>query len=266
MKQVLQHILTLLVALTAYINMCAQTVTNVEARQEGQTIVITFNMDKPADVSLYYSTSGKYGKYMWINSKYLTKQRISSTKYSYTWDVLGQCGEFSFNNVVFRVEAKEIKTMPFLISFGGFYSLINNELGTIYKIGYKAVYLGLKTNFLIIESNANFESTAQGSYYEKNSEEVSRWSALLGLNLLRRERFSFYTGLGYGFRNYYAKVVSQYAAQNGKICKITDNSAKGLELECGVNWFMSDYFGYSIGYSVLAFKYSELTGGIILRW
>ena len=262
MKRFLLYILLLLPCTLLH----AQTVTNVEARQEGQTIVITFNMDKPAEVSLYYSTSGKYGKYQWINSKYLTKQRISSTKYSYTWDVLGQCGDFSFNNVIFRVEAKEIKTMPFLISFGGFYSFINNDLGTAYRIGYNAVYLGLKTNFLIIESNAKLQSTAQGSYYVKNSEEVSRWSATLGLNLLRHERFSFYTGLGYGFRNYYATILSPDAAQNGKICKITDNSAKGLEMECGVNLFMSDYFGYSIGYSVLAFKYSELTGGIILRW
>lgn len=259
MKRFLLYILLLLPCTLLH----AQTVTNVDARQDGQNIVITFNMDKPTDVSLYYSTSGKYGTYKLIDSKYLSKQRISSTEYRYTWDVLGQCGEFSFNNVVFRVEAKKIK--PYLISFGGFYSFINNDLGTAYRIGYNAVYLGLKTNFFI-ETNANFESTAQGSYFVKNSEEVSRWSATLGLNLLRRERFSFYTGLGYGFRNYYATILSPDAAQNGKICKITDNSAKGLEMECGVNLFMSDYFGYSIGYSVLAFKYSELTGGIILRW
>ena len=262
MKRFLLYILLLLPCTLLH----AQTVTNVDARQDGQNIVITFNLDKPADVSLYYSTSGKYGTYKWIDSKYLTKQRISSTEYCYIWNVIGQCGEFSFNNVVFRVEAKKIKAKPYLISGGVFYSFINEDLGTAYRIGYNAVYLGLKTNFLIIESNAKPQSTAQGSYYVKNSEEVSRWSALLGVNLLRRERFSLYTGLGYGIRNYYAKVVSPYTEQDGKICKITDNSAKGLEMECGVNLFMSDYFGYSIGYSVLAFKYSELTGGIILRW
>lgn len=262
MKRFLLYILLLLPCTLLH----AQTVTNVDARQDGQNIVITFNMDKPTDVSLYYSTSGKYGTYKLIDSKYLSKQRITSTEYRYTWDVLGQCGDFSFNNVVFRVEAKKIKAKPYLISGGVFYSFINEDLGTAYRIGYNAVYLGLKTNFLIIESNAKLQSTAQGSYYVKNSEEVSRWSATLGLNLLRRERFSFYTGLGYGIRNYYATIVSPDAAQNGKICKITENSAKGLEMECGVNLFMSDYFGYSIGYSVLAFKYSELTGGIILRW
>lgn len=259
MKQVLQHILTLLVALTAYINMCAQTVTNVEARQEGQTIVITFNMDKPAEVSLYYSTSGKYGKYQWINSKYLTKQRISSTKYSYTWDVLGQCGDFSFNNVVFRVEAQKLESYPFYISIGGFYSL-NNDLGAIFRLGYKGMYVGYKTNFkknqYYIDKNLN----VQTDIFRKDSELVSLWGVMGGANWFWRHKYSIYTGAGYGQRVFSAERLS------GNRYKIDDNSTQGLILETGVNAFISNHVGFSIGYSVLTFQYSEFMGGIVFRW
>ena len=263
MKRFLLYILLLLPCTLLH----AQTVTNVDARQDGQNIVITFNMDKPADVTLYYSTSGRYGSYKLIENRYLTKQRISSTEYCYIWNVIGQCGEFSFNNVVFRVEATKSRATtykseehPCILSLGGFYSL-NDDFGAVARFGYKAVYAGFKSNFKTNKEFSNYKANIKTDYFQVGSEVISRWSGVLGINWFWRKNLSLYTGIGYGKRIYTATRVS-----TGNRCIVEDNSAKGIELETGANAFLTSKFGLSLGYSVLAFKYSEFTGGVIFRW
>lgn len=272
MKQVLQYILTLLVALTAYINMCAQTVTNVEARQEGQTIVITFNMDKPADFDLYFSSSGTYGKFVYIDKEYLDIQRLSDNEYYCRWHVLDQFEEFDNNFVVFRVEPKKSRTEaykseanPCYFSFGGFYSL-NDDLGATIRFGYKGVYAGFKSNFRTNKDFSNYNVNIKSDYFREGSELVSRWSGVLGCNLFWRQKVMLCLGVGYGTRIFTAERISTVAWQNGKRCLIEDNSAKGLELETDVNAFLTDKCGLSFGYSVLAFNYSEFMCGLVFRW
>lgn len=153
--------------------------------------------------------------------------------------------------------------LPFLFSLGCFFSS-NDDFGASFRLGYKVGYLGFKSNFRNNESN--YEATANSYYYEKNSEKISRWSALGGMRFLWKRDVSFYIGLGYGVRNYYAKAASQYSWQDGELYKITDNSVTGLELEGGVNLYGTKHLGITVGYSVLAFKYSEFTGGVIFRW
>lgn len=153
--------------------------------------------------------------------------------------------------------------LPFLFSLGCFFSS-NDDFGASFRLGYKVGYLGFKSNFRNNESN--YEATANSYYYEKNSEKISRWSALGGMRFLWKRDISFYIGLGYGVRNYYAKAASQYSWQDGELYKITDNSVTGLELEGGVNLYGTKHLGITAGYSVLAFKYSEFTGGVIFRW
>ena len=257
MKRFLVYILLLLPCTLLH----AQTVTNVDARQDGQNIVITFNMDKPTDVTLYYSTSGRYGSYKLIENRYLTKQRISSTEYCYIWNVTGQCGEFSFNNVVFRVEAEEetTKSNSFFLSLGGFYSL-NNDFGATFRLGYNAMYVSVKTNF---KTEKYYESPINTTtdYFMDGSEAVNRWSILLGVNWFWRNRVSFYTGAGIGER-----VFSAIPCNEQNRVLIDKNSANGLELECGLNLRITEDFGVTAGYSVLDFKYSEFMGGIFFRW
>lgn len=255
MRRILLYILLLLPSTLLH----AQTVTNVDARQDGQNIVITFNMDKPADVSISYSTSGRHGPYFWVDSNYLSKRRISSTEYRYTWDVLGQCGDFSFNNVVFRVEAKEIKASSYFLSLGGFYSL-NNDFGATFRFGNK-VYVRFKTNFQLKEYFTVVNPST--IYFEDGSDAVNRWSALFGINWFLQNRISFYTGAGYGRRIFTTRAT---LGSIHRRYKIKENSATGLELECGLNLFVTEHFGFTMGYSVLAFKYSEFMGGVIFRW
>ena len=110
MKRVILHSILFFLILLSCGNGFAQTVTNVEARQEGQTIVITFNMDKPADFDLYFSSSGTYGKFVYIDKEYLDIQRLSDNEYYCRWHVLDQFEEFDNNFVIFRVEPKKSRT------------------------------------------------------------------------------------------------------------------------------------------------------------
>lgn len=82
----------------------SQTISNVDANQEGQAIAITFTMDEPADVNILYSTAGVKGTYVQIPNQYLQKVPMQGTQYKYLWDVLEQLGDFTYENVVFKVE------------------------------------------------------------------------------------------------------------------------------------------------------------------
>ena len=83
----------------------AAQVSNVDAYQEEKNIIITFDTEKDASLFyIYYSTNGKNGKFNLISSS-LTKEKISATKYKYTWKVLESFDKFIYDNVVFKVEA-----------------------------------------------------------------------------------------------------------------------------------------------------------------
>lgn len=246
-------------------------VTNVDAYQEGKNIIITFDADKDASLFyVYYSTNGKNGKFNLISSS-LNKEKISATKYKYTWNVLESFDDFIYDNVVFKVEAYKYQTQQsyssksttkpyssntaktsslkqrknweshnFYMSFGGFYSL-NNDLGFHTKLGYKGVYIGHKTN-----------------YFQSNDDlhiEINRFSLLVGYNWFWKKRLSIYTGFGYGKREYLWKQT-----------KVDINSKEGLEVEGGLNYMFSPNAGVTLGYSTLQLVYSDFSIGLIVKF
>lgn len=85
----------------------SQTITNVDAFQEGQALAIVFNMDKATDVVIQYSTTGKNGNFVKIPKEYLRKVTMTGTQYKYVWDVLANVGDFTYENVVFKVEVAD---------------------------------------------------------------------------------------------------------------------------------------------------------------
>lgn len=249
----------------------AQTVTNVDARQDGQNIVITFHTNKPIKninkVNVGFSVNGKKGEYDLVDDKYLTKERINNGTYRCTWNVLKQYDKFVYSNVVFKITTTvgdAINTLlytsryPNTLSLNAFYSL-NNDFGAVFRYGYKWWYLAGKTNFNF--KGWDSEAFADSYCYEKSSEKVTRWSVLTGINWMWRQRFSIYTATGFGVRNYTAEECDDWWRY-----KIVENSSRGLELECGANYWFGYNFGVTASYSVLNFKYSDFTAGVIFRW
>lgn len=146
-----------------------------------------------------------------------------------------------------KKEKEDFVAKPFMLALGGFYS-INNDKGIQMKFGRK-IYLGGR-----IEIGKNPE----------------RRNIMLGRNWLWQNRLSFYTGLGYGVRNYYyypnGYLSSIGVAGGSSPIKITENSTKGLDLEAGVNLMFTRSLGVSIGCNVLQFKYSDFSAGLILKF
>lgn len=137
---------------------------------------------------------------------------------------------------------------PFLLTLGGFCS-INNDKGIQMKVGYKNIYLGGRMEI------------------GKNPE---RRNIIIGYNWLWQNRLSFYTGLGYGVRDYFyypnGYLGSIGVAGGSSPIKITENSAKGLDLEAGINLMFTKSLGIFVGCNVLQFKYSDFSTGLIFKF
>ena len=82
----------------------AQTVSNVVARQEGNTVVVTYSLDKDADISVCFSEDG--GKTF---SSALTSVRgdvgpgVKAGERTFVWDVLEEVDRLVTTDLVFRV-------------------------------------------------------------------------------------------------------------------------------------------------------------------
>ncbi len=87
----------------------AQNVTNVEVYQEGKQAVITYTLDKTADVTVQVSTDG--GRTF---SSPLTKvtgdvgSSVSAGNKRIVWDILAERDRFVGDNIVFRVNASGV--------------------------------------------------------------------------------------------------------------------------------------------------------------
>lgn len=98
-----RYVLMLTWLLLLPIAVCAQTVTNVIAEQAGKKIVVSYQLDKQADISIQYSTDG--------GSTYRSMSHISGDVGSdvaagqrmITWDVLADMEKLVCSNLVFKV-------------------------------------------------------------------------------------------------------------------------------------------------------------------
>lgn len=104
-----------LVALLAGVQGVFAQVTNVDAAQVGKNILITYDLDRTADISVDYSTDG--------GRTYTTLRHVSGDvgmsvtpgHKTITWDVLSEVDKFVGDNICFRVNAtsgKMLITLP----------------------------------------------------------------------------------------------------------------------------------------------------------
>ncbi len=88
------------------VNIFAQNVSDVAFYQEGKNIVVTYSLDKTADVSLQVSTDG--GMTYSAPLKHVSGdvgKGVSAGEKQIVWDVLAEYDSFTGDNVVFLVKA-----------------------------------------------------------------------------------------------------------------------------------------------------------------
>lgn len=105
MKQ--RHIIFLLLLFSATLSVTAQNATNVRARQDGETIVITYDLDKKANVRVLVATgqSNQYTELKAVTGS-VGKDISAGVNKQIIWQPLQEQTEFVAQNVRFKVEAK----------------------------------------------------------------------------------------------------------------------------------------------------------------
>ena len=120
MKQLINFLFLLL--LTTGIS--AQNVTNPDARQEGKKIIITYTLDKAADISVYFSMDG--GKTFGAALQQVTGnvgKNVSAGSNTIVWDVLAELDKFQGENIVFKVKATPSFTIEMVLVQGGTFTM-----------------------------------------------------------------------------------------------------------------------------------------------
>ena len=144
MRKQIRFIIIVLAALMS-VPLFAQNVTNTDCRQEGNKIVVTYNLDKPSDIELWYSTDGgrNYkGPLKKVSGD--VGKNVHSGYNSIVWDVLEEVEGLSGAGIVFKV-------VPGSVPSG-------------YENGYEWVNLGLSVKWATCNLGAK-KPEDYGDYY-----------------------------------------------------------------------------------------------------
>ena len=100
----MRRFIIIVFAVLLSVPLVAQNVTNTDCRQEGNRIVVTYSLDKPADIELWYSTDG--GKIYKGPLKKVSGdvgRNVRSGNNSIVWDVLEEVESLVGTGIVFKV-------------------------------------------------------------------------------------------------------------------------------------------------------------------
>ena len=102
-----QGVIIFLLLLSSALSALAQNATNVRVRQEGETIVITYDLDKEAIVRLLVATgqSNQYIELKAVSGSGVGKDISAGVNKQIIWQPLQEKTEFVAQNVRFKVEA-----------------------------------------------------------------------------------------------------------------------------------------------------------------
>ena len=109
-------------------NLYAQIVSNVTVEQVEKNIYVSYDLDIPANISLYISING--GKtYTKLHKVYgAVGEKIRPGRVTIVWDVVAEQGELIGDNIVFKVVAEECDGVPCANS-----PTVSDYDGNIYK-------------------------------------------------------------------------------------------------------------------------------------
>ena len=120
MKQLINFLILLLFTT----GLTAQNVTNADARQEGKKIIISYMLDKAADISVYCSMDG--GKTFGAALQQVTGKvgkNVSAGSNTIVWDVLAETDKLQGENIVFKVKATPSFTIEMVLVQGGTFTM-----------------------------------------------------------------------------------------------------------------------------------------------
>lgn len=215
----------------------AQSVTNVDANQEGKAIAITYDLKEKSNISLFVTQDG--GKTKTAIPQRYTSGDVGSNvapgeEKKILWRVLDQYPNENFqgNNLSFIVNGKP--SMRFFAMLNAGYSLDSGfNVGlTIGQIGFIGWYVKGMTTFSAPKST-EFECDAQG-YVDGTLPAYSGVSNTFkaygvgGVNIRLVIPLYLNVGVGYGARNYAWETV------DGKWVKNVPGSYSGLAIDAGI--------------------------------
>lgn len=102
----MKRAILLFLSITAGFGTQAQSVTNVDYYQSGKQIVVTYSLDKTANISVFCSTDG--GSTFGSALKRVTGDvgsNVAPGSKSLTWDVLAETEKLTGDNIVFKVQS-----------------------------------------------------------------------------------------------------------------------------------------------------------------
>ena len=110
----MQRILTILSILLIVLSGISQNVTNVSFHQEDNKVVITYDLDKAADVSVYMSTDGghSFGRALQHVTGAVGKNVQAGTNNHIVYDALAEYDELKGEDFVFKVSAICVQSCP----------------------------------------------------------------------------------------------------------------------------------------------------------
>ena len=152
-----------------------QTVSNVDAYQEGKNIIITYETDKAGSVGdVYCSTDG--GSTWGVPLKHVTgdvNKQVSAGSHRIVWDVLSEREKLAGANICFKVEVNSGKFTVNGVSF----EMVRVEGGT-FRMGATA-----EQEDEAMDNEKPVHSVTLSSYYIGKTEVTQAlWQAVMGSN------------------------------------------------------------------------------------
>lgn len=207
-----KYIILLFILFSAAISF-AQNVTNVNVRQEGKNIVITYYLDKEANVSLQYKVAGTYGygypQHIYGDVGVNVKPGLKTI----IWKVLLDHDKFIHNNVQFivsatkslnekkRDDAKNIREQK----YSDRYPFAGMDLSFGYSDGISLALTGYipiskHITSLVLDFYPGFDL----AYKDKHNYTGFFLACNIGLNFMVHEKVGVFAAPGIGFRQHYS--------------------------------------------------------------
>lgn len=234
----------------------AQNVTNVSVRQEGKNIVITYYLDKEANITLQYKATGSYGYPQHIYGD--VGANVQPGLKTITWKVLLDHDKFIFNNVQFIVSAtkssnekeRDQRQLARHQKYSDRYPFAGMDL----SFGYSGTVAMSLTGYIPISKHVT--SLVLDFYYgfDPLYEDKADYSGLflacnIGVNFMVHERVGVFAAPGFGLRDY------RYSNGQWKINKPCFSFHTGVGVS--FNWFLLTahvayplYVGAGIGFTL----------------
>ena len=276
----MRRYLLLLLLLISTLSVMADNATNVRVRQEGKSIIITYDLNKKSNVRILMS-SGKNQQYKELKSLSgsVGKSVSAGRNRKVVWKPLEEYAEFVAQNVRFKVETQSTyedyalngKVKTLLMGQAGYSFVPQLSYGAMIGQMYNGIgwYINGRSNFNFVpyaELSCDKKGLVKGVGLPFYSGKTSVSHNLINVGFLldfleqdyrlnnRFNSFGFYVGGGYGRREL------QWETTDGVWVKYKPTSHSGFSGNIG---FFGSFYGVTlnIGVNTINFKYVDLEAG-----